>query len=277
MAYQRFNQNDMSFIADTKEDLKTLPKCSMGSTCYIIDEARKYMMNSKGEWIPQEPGTNNNTGGGNSDSGGNNVDLEGYLTEEEAKEIFLTKEDFDKEKEIDLIKKYKVIPKIDGTIIDYREEEIRVFFPENAKWEFQNPGENGDKNQYYFEFRTYAPKGAVAFREDMAEQIGEEIKKENLKGNAFAGVDEEGNAYSIVWLAAAKYDIDAWQYYGDLSTVDHMLGFFYTVEWYDENDKIITMDSIRINLTNKDCHSMIEPYYISQIRASVTFGTIGEL
>ena len=88
MAYQRFNQNDMSFIADTKEDLKTLPKCSMGSTCYIIDEARKYMMNSKGEWIPQEPGTNNNTGGGNNGSGGNNVDLEGYLTEEEAKEIY---------------------------------------------------------------------------------------------------------------------------------------------------------------------------------------------
>ena len=53
MAYQKFNQNDEQFIADTVADLETLPKCSMGSTCYVIENATKYMVNSAGEWISQ--------------------------------------------------------------------------------------------------------------------------------------------------------------------------------------------------------------------------------
>ena len=53
MAYQRYGQHDKSYICDTFADLKDIkdPNCSMGSTCFVIDEAVKYMINSKGEWI----------------------------------------------------------------------------------------------------------------------------------------------------------------------------------------------------------------------------------
>jgi hypothetical protein len=49
MAYQRFNQNDSSWIVDSIADLVTLPASGMGSTCYVIENASKYMVNSKGE------------------------------------------------------------------------------------------------------------------------------------------------------------------------------------------------------------------------------------
>ena len=43
MAYQKFGHHDSSFIADTIDDLKDLPKnSSMGSTCYVISNATKY-------------------------------------------------------------------------------------------------------------------------------------------------------------------------------------------------------------------------------------------
>ena len=49
MAFQKFNVGDTHYIADTKEDLKLLPAATMGSTCYVIENASKYMINSKGE------------------------------------------------------------------------------------------------------------------------------------------------------------------------------------------------------------------------------------
>ena len=50
MGYQRSTaMSDASFICDTVEDLANLPRCSMGSTCYVIDQATYYMVNSNGE------------------------------------------------------------------------------------------------------------------------------------------------------------------------------------------------------------------------------------
>lgn len=53
MAFQRYGQHDQSYIADTFADLANLGKLNMGSTCFVIDEAAKYMINSKGQWILQ--------------------------------------------------------------------------------------------------------------------------------------------------------------------------------------------------------------------------------
>ena len=46
MAYQRYGQHDKSYICDTYDDLKEIkdPNCSMGSTCFVIDEAVKYVL-----------------------------------------------------------------------------------------------------------------------------------------------------------------------------------------------------------------------------------------
>lgn len=53
MAFQKYGQHDQSFICDELADLAKLPKANMGSTCYVIATAEKYMINSKGEWILQ--------------------------------------------------------------------------------------------------------------------------------------------------------------------------------------------------------------------------------
>lgn len=74
MAFQRYGQHDQSFICDVKEDLNQLKNLNMGSTCYVISEAAKYMINSKGEWILQS--------GVKTPSTSPTVDLTGYATEE---------------------------------------------------------------------------------------------------------------------------------------------------------------------------------------------------
>ena len=58
MAYQRRGQHDQSLICDTVEDLKKLPRCNMGSTCYVIETAESYMANSMGQWVRQTRSTN---------------------------------------------------------------------------------------------------------------------------------------------------------------------------------------------------------------------------
>ena len=60
MAYQKKGQHDQNLIADTIQDLLELPRVSMGSTCYVIETAEKYMVNSKGQWVRQTISTNNN-------------------------------------------------------------------------------------------------------------------------------------------------------------------------------------------------------------------------
>ena len=80
MAYQKFGHHDSSYIADTIEDLKELPLASMGSTCYVISNATKYIVNSKGEWIAQY--TNSGSG-----SGGAMPDLSNYATKDEIKRL----------------------------------------------------------------------------------------------------------------------------------------------------------------------------------------------
>ena len=75
MAYQRYGQHDHSFIADTVEDLAKLPRVNMGSTCWVIATAKKYMINSLGEWILQTKSTNSGSNSGDVDT-----DLSAYAT-----------------------------------------------------------------------------------------------------------------------------------------------------------------------------------------------------
>lgn len=83
MAYSRYNSmTDIHFIADTIEDMKSIPSASMGDTCLVIAERVTYMCNSKGEWIaPGQAAVPPTTGGSTEDNTG--VDLSDYLTKEE--------------------------------------------------------------------------------------------------------------------------------------------------------------------------------------------------
>lgn len=165
-------------------------------------------------------------------------------------------------------RKYEISTKPTGTLVDYRDAEIRVMCPVDTKWEKQNVGPTGNGNMYYMGFKAYAPENAVGFKEGDQGVIKDEYF--DFSGD-FAGTDEFGRNYSICWLALASYDeaSDTWTYFGKNSTTEKYIGWTYVVEWYDEVGTVIEYDSIRINLSNESCHSVVEPYYMGQVKGMI--------
>lgn len=161
-----------------------------------------------------------------------------------------------------LIKKFEIDNVPTGTVVDYRESEIRVMCPKNAVFEKQSVGPTGSANMHYMAFKAYAPEGAVGFKEGDRGVIVDEYF--DFSGD-FAGTDEYGRNYSICWLALASYDsaADKWTYFGTNSSTEKYVGWTYVVEWYGEGNVLIDSDAVRINLSNEECHNIIEPYYMS--------------
>ena len=132
------------------------------------------------------------------------IDLSKYATIEDlaALEVGISKNEVKKSyKEI----KYEVKKPSDKVLVDYRDKEIRIMFPEDMEWTLQNVGAEGNSNMYYFEFRAYAPEGAVSFKEDDKKVI-EDATMYYFEGNKFAGIDEFGRKFSRMYLAAAVND-----------------------------------------------------------------------
>lgn len=162
-----------------------------------------------------------------------------------------------------------------GFVVDYGDKEIRILCPSDFEWTKQSVGATGDANKYYIPFRAYAPSDEVVnFQEDMAEVISDKTMH-SFEGNAFAGIDEFGRKYSLIWLGVAYYDTDSgnWVYYGDKSTEEHMIGFHYSVRWYDENGVLVAADHIRINITNEDCHYSLKPYFLENVSDAIGVAT----
>ena len=159
------------------------------------------------------------------------------------------------------------------TLVDYSDKEVRVMCPADTEWTFQNSGPNSQPNLYYIGFKAYAPENAFYFKEDVNSSIGDETFY-SFEGNDFAGIDEYGRKYSIIWLPVAAHDGNAWTYYGASSSESRLIGWYYTVEWYDADKNIIGGDQIRINLTNEACHTTPDPYYVmGMIKAIEVNGT----
>lgn len=165
---------------------------------------------------------------------------------------------------------YEINAKPIGTLVNYTDDEVRVMCPSDTAWSKQAVGANGDANIYYIGFRAYAPAEAESFKEDLAEVIADSTMY-YFEGNDFAGIDEYGRKYSQVWLPAARYDetADAWTYFGASSSKQRYIGWYYTVEWFDTNGIKIATDTVRINLSNEDCHNAISPYYVAEIQSSI--------
>lgn len=161
---------------------------------------------------------------------------------------------------------YEITSKPVGTLVDYFDKEVRVMCPSGTQFTKQNVGATGNANMHYMGFKAYAPEGAVSFKEDDKAVI-EDQTMYYFENNDFAGVDEFGRKYSILWLALASYDeaSGTWSYFGANSTVEKYIGWYYSVEWYDAEGVMIASDCIRINLSNEQCHSAIEPYYIGSL------------
>lgn len=159
--------------------------------------------------------------------------------------------------------KFEIVSAPVGTLINYGEDEIRVMCPADTAWKKQNVGSTGNANMYYMGFRAYAPKDAVGFKEGM-NAIEDEMF--DFSGD-FAGTDEYGRNYSIVWLPLASYDeaSDSWSYFGAQSSTERYIGWNYMVEWYNADGIVISTDNIRINLSHEACHNTSEPYYVGNM------------
>lgn len=164
-----------------------------------------------------------------------------------------------------LTKKYEIANVPEGTLVDYRENEIRIMCKADAVFTKQNVGAGGDANSYYMTFKTYAPSDdAVGYIEHLGDKVDEEIL------TSF-NVDEYGRRYQPTWLALAKYDeaTDTWAYYGKDSNKNRYIGWDYQIDWYNADGVMIGSDSVRINLSNENCHSSIEPYYVGSMMKEV--------
>lgn len=154
-------------------------------------------------------------------------------------------------------KKYEITDAPEGTLVNYYEKEIRIMCPTDAEYHLQTVGTGGDANSYYVTFNTFAPDGAVGYIEHLGGQVDEEILND-IK------VDKYGRRYQPTWLAVAKYNAESgWSYYGANSSTSKYIGWDYQIDWYDADGVMINSDSIRINLSNEDCHFTTEPYYMA--------------
>lgn len=167
--------------------------------------------------------------------------------------------------------KYEISHKPVGTLVDYRDKEIRVMCPTDTAWALQQSGEGADPSKYYIGFKAYAPNDSVvSFKEDLAQTISDDTMY-LFEGNDFAGIDAYGRKYSIVWLPVAKHnDNDTWSYYGANSTAGKFIGWYYSVEWYDAKGIKVAADTIRINLANEDCFNAIAQTGISGVKVGGT-------
>lgn len=160
-----------------------------------------------------------------------------------------------------MAKKYEITSVPTGTLVDYRDHEIRIMCPENCQFTKQNVGTGGDANCYYATFKTYVlDDNIVGYRERLGDQVDSEILTD-------FSTDEYGRKYQPTWLALAKYDetTGTWNYYGKSSTSEKYIGWDYQIDWYDANGVVIASDSVRINLSNEQCHPSIEPYYVGNV------------
>lgn len=164
-----------------------------------------------------------------------------------------------------LVKKYEIDGLPDGSLVNYREGEIRVLCPQNSEFTKQAVGTGGDPNCYYMTLKTYVfDDRVVGYREHLGEQFDSETLTD-LK------TDNYGHRYQPTWLAVAKYDeaTGTWTYYGQNSTNEKFVGWDYRIDWYDANGVVISTDSVRINLANDVCYFTSEPYYVGQIKKEI--------
>lgn len=178
----------------------------------------------------------------------------------------VTAEEVDKKVEAAIEKpKYEIADVPEGTLVNIDEHEIRIMCPVDAEYHLQGVGVGGDPNTYYVTLKTYVyDDNVVGYKEHLGNAVDPEILTD-LK------TDKYGRRFQPTWLGVAKYDeaTGVWNYYGKNSTVSKYIGWDYQIDFYDANGVMIASDSIRINLSNEDCHSEIKPYYMGTISKDI--------
>lgn len=132
--------------------------------------------------------------------------------------------------------------------VKYFDKEIRIYISKVGGW---IDNDNDDKSSTHLcSFKVYAPKNAKYIKERLDANVNNldnvEIKEFSPK---MAGIALDSKKYSSLMVPVAFKNIRGnWIYYGSSSSKSHFIGYFYNIEWYDENKDLISKDSIRINL-----------------------------
>jgi hypothetical protein len=166
------------------------------------------------------------------------IDLSNYITKDEVAAVTLNQ-------------KYEVLY-FDGALISYADNEVRVNTQhvDINKLPAQDAGDGSSDTYYYMTFRAYAPEGATSVIEGQSDKMDTEHSQ--------LAIDSYGRKYTTIWAAIANKAGTTWSKFGDKSTVDKYLGFYYNFHWY-ANDKLIGMDKVRVLLTNDACHNDLVP------------------
>lgn len=149
-------------------------------------------------------------------------------------------------------------PVVPNVVVSYFDHEMRLMFPADTAWVVNREG------KYFAPIMVYAPAEAKYFKESLALDITDETWYE-FENNDFAGIDENGNKYSLVWFPIAQEEEGGtWTYFGSKSTPTKFVGWFYHGDWYDENKNLIGTSIYRINLTNEALMNVAVPYFVAQ-------------
>lgn len=188
-----------------------------------------------------------------------------YVSREEIKNINMDADTF------------KIVSAPQGTLVRIENGEIRIMCPKDTEWVKQESGENANPNQYYIGLKIYAPNEDInSFKESLAKTM-EDNTMYYFDNNDFAGVEENGRKFSIVWLPVALYNGETWTYYGVNSSERKYVGWNYIVEWYNKDGLCVATNVVRINLSNEDCHNIVEPYYMGSINVNKLSQNEGEV
>ena len=231
IAKAQLNEGDVDLTGyATKDDIKDL-----ASTSYVQEEIAKIEVPDVSKFITEIP--------------------EEYITAEElAAEGFLKEhqslEEYAKTKTV-VAQKYEVLP-LDGMFVQYNDNEVRVNTQhvDINSLPAQNAGDGSSSSLYYATFRAYAPEGATSVIEGSKDVMDAE--------HSTLAVDSYGRKYTVIWAAIAQKKGDTWSKFGDSSTIDKYIGFFYNFHWYNE-DKLISKEKVRVVLTNDACHNDLVP------------------
>ena len=166
------------------------------------------------------------------------VDFAGYATEDYVNNIANTY-------------KYEVLP-IAGMFVQYNDNEVRVNTEhvDIDSLPAQNAGDGSSNAYYYMTFRAYAPNGATSVIEGQNDTMDAEHSE--------LTADKFGRKYTTIWAAIANKAGNAWSKFGDRSTIDKYLGFYYNFHWYKDDD-LISKEKVRVILTNDACHNDLVP------------------
>jgi hypothetical protein len=146
---------------------------------------------------------------------------------------------------------------MEGLFVTYGDTEVRVNTQhiDINSLPPQNAGDGSSASYYYITFRAYAPDGATSVIEGSSDKMDTE--------HSTLSIDNYGRKYTTIWAAIANKTGNAWSKFGDRSTVDKYLGFYYNFHWYAD-DKLISKDKVRVILTNDTCHNDLVPDVVAR-------------